>query len=1163
MKKTYLTLFVIFIVSGFAYSQSINMTYTFERPQIITTEDGYSELIFENAANFNSEGNPLIPHFGCKVLLPAGTEISEVRILNVKYSQEIQNIKIKPASREFPISEGAPDGYKVKPNPEIYTSGNAYPSNVILSQTSQFLNGHSIGLITVCPVIYNPSGKTAKILEEITLSISSENTPKAQSSINNLRFSNRIQDRIESVVDNPSDLANYSYPANRSIEENDILLITKNDLTDAFDDYVDFKSATGFIVEIYTVEDIYNDYTGADEPEQIRNCIIDYYQNWGTSYVILAGDSDPNGSDDDIIPHRGFYAEGDYDIPSDMYYSCLDGTWNDDGDNRWGEVGEYDIYSEVVIGRICVDSETEIDNFTNKLKMYQDSPVIEDIEKALMIGEELNNNPWTFGGDYKDQIVEGCSLHGITTAGISDNISVNYLYDRDGGWNRSQLYNEFNNVGINLLNHLGHSNVTYNMKMYNSHVNTSNLQNDGINRGYVIGYSQGCYNGSFDNRTSNNYYTEDCFAEKITTLSTGYVAAIANSRYGWYSPGNTNSSSQFHDRQFFDAIFGEDISEIGYVNSDAQGDNAPYMDNWGLMRWVVYEANLFGDPSMDIWTAMPDDIVATYPPSIPLGIGEISINTGVGNARVGLMQEGSLIGRGISDIFGDVTITFFEPVASTDKIALSIIAHNKNRLKDSIIVINDEPFVLYDDHMYNDEAGGNNNGLVDCGESILLTLDMKNVGNEPASEVDVTVSYGDEYVTITDNTEYYGDFEPEEIKTIPDGFAFDVADSVPDQYGFKFTVEAVGDTTWRSYLTGVINAPVLAFGNIVIDDSVLGNSNGKLDPGEEVTFTVSAMNTGHCASSETFVSLSTENTYISIENEQVNVGSIEAGNASDAVFTLIVDEETPIGTFAEFNMEINDGVYACDMLAEYKVGFIVEDFETGDFEAFEWYSTGNADWEICLDNPFEGTYCAKSGEIDDTDISRLFMAIDVLEKDSVSFYQKVSSEADYDFLKFYIDNTVIDQWSGETEWERVSYIVPKGYKILQWVYKKDLYESGGEDCGWVDYISLPFSNLYYVGTDELSPEQISKNVNVFPNPFNTEATILVNLEEKASLNVEVFNLNGQKVNTLINASSCESGVKKLIWDGTNEAGTQLNPGIYYIRTTTEKKTFVNKVILSR
>jgi len=222
------------------------------------------------------------------------------------------------------------------------------------------------------------------------------------------------------------------------------------------------------------------------------------------------------------------------------------------------------------------------------------------------------------GGDYMDEITEGSSNNGVTTVGFAENISISKLYDRDGGWNKYNVFNEINSDGVHLMNHLGHSNVQYNMKMNNSDLNTSNFQNDGITRGFVIGYSQGCYNGSFDNReTGGNYSNGDCFAEKITTIATAEVACIANSRYGWYSPGGTGSTSQFVHRQFCDAIFGEEIFTIAYINSDSKEDNAVRFNSSGNMRWVVYQTNLFGDPSLDIWTDIPVEITPTYADVIP------------------------------------------------------------------------------------------------------------------------------------------------------------------------------------------------------------------------------------------------------------------------------------------------------------------------------------------------------------------------------------------------------------------------------------------------------------------------------------------------------------------------------------------------------------------
>ena len=84
------------------------------------------------------------------------------------------------------------------------------------------------------------------------------------------------------------------------------------------------------------------------------------------------------------------------------------------------------------------------------------------------------------------------------------------------------------------------------------------------------------------------------------------------SRYGLYSPGNTDGASQYFDREFYDAIFGEDLTMIGDANGDSKSDNAGFISQSGGLRWCCYELNVLGDPTMDIWTAIPTDIVATF-----------------------------------------------------------------------------------------------------------------------------------------------------------------------------------------------------------------------------------------------------------------------------------------------------------------------------------------------------------------------------------------------------------------------------------------------------------------------------------------------------------------------------------------------------------------------
>ncbi|NCA85690.1 MAG: T9SS type A sorting domain-containing protein [Clostridia bacterium] len=129
-------------------------------------------------------------------------------------------------------------------------------------------------------------------------------------------------------------------------------------------------------------------------------------------------------------------------------------------------------------------------------------------------------------------------------------------------------------------------------------------------------------------------------------------------------------------------------------------------------------------------------------------------------------------------------------------------------------------------------------------------------------------------------------------------------------------------------------------------------------------------------------------------------------------------------------------------------------FEEGSFEQ-GWTFGGNANWTIDNTESWDGQSSARSGTIGNSSSSQLMRTLDIASGGTISFYRKVSSESGYDFLKFYIDNQLKDSWSGQEDWEQVSYNVTAGTHTFKWVYEKDVYVASGSDCGWVDYIEFP------------------------------------------------------------------------------------------------------------
>jgi hypothetical protein len=129
-------------------------------------------------------------------------------------------------------------------------------------------------------------------------------------------------------------------------------------------------------------------------------------------------------------------------------------------------------------------------------------------------------------------------------------------------------------------------------------------------------------------------------------------------------------------------------------------------------------------------------------------------------------------------------------------------------------------------------------------------------------------------------------------------------------------------------------------------------------------------------------------------------------------------------------------------------------FETGTFGT-GWTFSGNANWTIDNSNAWDGSYSAKSGNIGDDQTTTLSITMTTVSSGTISFYRKVSSEATYDFLQFYVDNTMKNEWSGEMDWAEFSYSVPAGTHTFKWVYTKDVYVASGSDCGWIDFINFP------------------------------------------------------------------------------------------------------------
>jgi len=117
-------------------------------------------------------------------------------------------------------------------------------------------------------------------------------------------------------------------------------------------------------------------------------------------------------------------------------------------------------------------------------------------------------------------------------------------------------------------------------------------------------------------------------------------------------------------------------------------------------------------------------------------------------------------------------------------------------------------------------------------------------------------------------------------------------------------------------------------------------------------------------------------------------------------------------------------------------------------------SSGDLSWTPQSLYTADGIDAARSGAIDS--LQTTAMSTQVTGPCKVVFYWGVSSEADYDFLRFYIDNVEQEAVSGELGWTRKGFLIPAGTHTLKWSYSKDEFTISGLDSGFVDRFAIHY-----------------------------------------------------------------------------------------------------------
>ena len=631
---------------------TIEHTYNFDKYQINQSGE-YSTFSIENLFLTGKHGEPVLPYQAVKLLLPPGMIASDVEFIGENEVIVPGIFQLYPQQPSRPLSEHGNSEFLK--NNTIYSTDTPYPNQQTGTLTTQYLNGYAIALCTFTPVTYNPVSGTVSYFQKVTIRVHTK--AAQQSSVANLTSSKKATKRVQDFVQNPAIME--LYPAgSKDSEDYQMLVITPQQFVSAFENYLDIYTTRGIKTQIVTKETINSTGTGQDLQEKIRNFIIQEYQDFNIEYVLLGGDVEH-------IPYRGFYCYAqsgsgyeDYDIPADLYYAGLDGIWNDNGDNKWGEPGEDDLLPEIGIGRFSFSNATELNNMINKSVSYQNNPVLGEFRDALMAGEWLYSSPETWGSDYLELLIGYQNENGYETYGIPDDYNFQKLYEETTPWGANTLITSINS-GKQYVHHVGHANSNYVAYMSNSDITNANFFGaNGIDHNFTIFHSHGCICGAFDD--------SDCIMEKMHSIENFAVAVVGNSRYGWFNEGQTEGPAAHLHREMMDALYHENMYFIGEAFKESKIQTAPWVTapgQWeeGALRWNFYDINILGDPAMAIWTNEPMEIDVTHSGVYAMGTNlyEVTVSSNgnpAENLRCAFLCDNELYGVGYTDASGFVEI---------------------------------------------------------------------------------------------------------------------------------------------------------------------------------------------------------------------------------------------------------------------------------------------------------------------------------------------------------------------------------------------------------------------------------------------------------------------------------------------------------------------------
>ena len=869
----------------------------------------------------NDAGMPDLAGTGRLIAIPQGANAT-FRIVSYK-TDVIKNIDIAPA----PVlpKDNDPTPLKYFRNNSVYGKNANYPSSPVTLSEKMKMRGVDAVMLGITPFQYNPVTKELTVYTDIKVEVTfiGGNGHFGDDAYRNRWWEPLLCDHLL----NYSSLPRIDFDArSKDVMEKDgfeyVIIVPNNPEFSVWADSIkNFRTLQGIKTGVYKLSEI-----GGNTVAAIKTWVTNAYNNWSTKPVAmcLLGDYSTDAAGNTGIISILQPDPGYPNFASDNYYSDIN---NDE-------------MPEIVFSRIIANNNDQLQTLiTKNLNYERNPPTAANFYSNPITALGWQTERWfqicseVLGGFFKKSLgktpvrinkIYSGTPGTIWSSNQNTSMVVNYFGpagryyipltpDSLGNWDGgtpTQVVNAINS-GAFLLQHRDHGMYTG----WGEPGFTTSYISQLTNTNLTFVYSINCQTGAYHNPSgcpAEASFVEVFYRYKYNNQNSGALGMVCPSEVS-YSFVNDTYCWGMYDNMWpnFMPDYGGNLipqRDLKPAFGMASGKYFLQQSSWPYNtgdKQVTYRLfHMHGDAFLNLYSSVPQSLTVNHASAITAGVTQFAVTANTGSL-IALSINGNILGTA-TGTGSPVNITIPGTQVPGQTMYVVITKQNYYRYTGTVTVVPASgAYVIQDSVAINDPTpGGNNNHLMDYGETNLLTFRAKNVGSVSASNVNIKVTTTNSYITMTDSTENFGTIGAGSTVTINNAFAYNVSNLIPDNTSVTFNVTATsGTNTWTSGFTLLGHASKIGMGGNIITDST-GNNNGRLDPGETAKFKVAIRNTGSSAAKNVSAKLTTTSPYITMIQDSTVYGNINAADSVRGTFQLSSSPSTPVGTVAKFKLKM-------------------------------------------------------------------------------------------------------------------------------------------------------------------------------------------------------------------------------------------------------------------